>query len=104
MLTIKQGNNQLTAAPIFGINSNTYFSIREEVAEAGLRFGFEIRPTENDKPMAVLEIAETTPQPKFIVMKGIVFPYINLLWLGTILMVVGFGIATWNRLELKRGT
>ena len=104
MLTIKQGNNQLTAAPIFGINSNTYFSIREEVAEAGLRFGFEIRPTENDKPMDVLEIAETTPQPKFIVMKGIVFPYINLLWLGTILMVVGFGIATWNRLELKRGT
>ena len=103
MLTIKQGNNQLTAAPIFGINSNTYFSIREEVAEAGLRFGFEIRPTENDKPMAVLEIAETTPQPKFIVMKGIVFPYINLLWLGTIMMVVGFGIATWNRLELKRG-
>ena len=104
MLTIKQGENQLTAAPIFGINSNTYFSIREEVAEAGLRFGFEIRPTENDKPMAVLEIAETTPQPKFIVMKGIVFPYINLLWLGTILMVVGFGIATWNRLELKLGT
>jgi cytochrome c-type biogenesis protein CcmF len=104
LLTIKQGNNQLSAAPIFGINSNTYFSIREEVAEAGLRFGFEIRPTESDKPMAVLEIAETTPQPKFIVMKGIVFPYINLLWLGTILMVVGFGIATWNRLELKRGT
>lgn len=104
LLTIKQGNNELSAAPIFGINSNTYFSIREEVAEAGLRFGFEIRPTENDQPEAILEIAETTPQPKFIVMKGIVFPYINLLWLGTILMVIGFGIATWNRLELKRGT
>ena len=104
LLTIKQGNNELSAAPIFGINSNTYFSIREEVAEAGLRFGFEIRPTENDQPEAILEIAETTPQPKFIVMKGIVFPYINLLWLGTILMVVGFGIATWNRLELKRAT
>ena len=104
LLTIKQGNNELTASPIFGINSNTYFSIREEVAEAGLRFGFEIRPTENDQPEAILEIAETSPQPKFIVMKGIVFPYINLLWLGTVLMVVGFGIATWNRLELKRGT
>jgi cytochrome c-type biogenesis protein CcmF len=104
LLTIKQGNNELSAAPIFGINSNTYFSIREEVAEAGLRFGFEIRPTENNQPEAILEIAETTPQPKFIVMKGIVFPYINLLWLGTILMVIGFGIATWNRLELKRGT
>jgi cytochrome c-type biogenesis protein CcmF len=104
LLTIKQGNNELSAAPIFGINSNTYFSIREEVAEAGLRFGFEIRPTENNQPEAILEIAETTPQPKFIVMKGIVFPYINLLWLGTIMMVVGFGIATWNRLELKRGT
>ena len=103
LLTIKQGNNTIEAAPIFGINSNTYFSVREEVAEAGLRFGFEIRPSEDNEPMAVLEIAEAPPQPKFIVMKGIIFPYINLLWLGTILMVIGFGVATWHRTEYKRG-
>ena len=101
-LKIKRGNSILEASPIFGINANTYFSIREEVAEAGLRFGFEVRPSENGDPTAVLEIAETTPQPQFIVMKAIVFPYINFLWLGTVMMVIGFGIATWNRLELRK--
>lgn len=101
-LTIRRGNTELKATPIFGINSQTYFSIREEVAEAGLRFGFEVRPQENGEPKAVLEIAETNPQPKFIVMKGIVFPYINLLWLGTVMMVIGFGIATYRRMELKK--
>jgi cytochrome c-type biogenesis protein CcmF len=102
LLTIRRGNSEIKAAPIFGINENTYFSIREEVAEAGLRFGFEVRPTLGGSPTAVLEIAETKPQPKFIVMKGIVFPYINFLWLGTVMMVIGFAIATWNRLELRK--
>jgi cytochrome c-type biogenesis protein CcmF len=103
MLEVRRGNNILTAEPIFGINENTFFSIRRELAEAGLRFGFEVRTTDGEDPKAILEIAETTPQPQFIVMKGIVFPYINLLWMGTILMIIGFGIAMFNRLELKRG-
>lgn len=104
LLTIKNGKSEFTSEPLFGVNSNTYFTIRDELAEAGLRFGFEIRPSEvaGQDPIAVLEIAETKPQPKFIVMKGIIFPYINLLWLGTVLMVIGFGIAMFNRLELKR--
>jgi cytochrome c-type biogenesis protein CcmF len=102
ILKIKRGNTLIDAAPLFGINANTYFSIREEVAEAGLRFGFEIRPTLGGEPKAVLEISETKPQPKFIVMKGIVFPYINFLWLGTVMMVLGFALAAWNRLELRK--
>ncbi len=102
LIEVKSGNSILTSNPIYGINDNTYFSIRRELIEAGLRFGFEIRPSDDGQPKAYLEISETRPQPKFIVMKGIVFPYINLLWLGTILMIIGFGIATYNRLELKR--
>ncbi|MGB0850590.1 MAG: cytochrome c biogenesis protein CcsA [Bacteroidia bacterium] len=103
VLKIKRGTTTLDASPIFGINDQTYFSIREEIIEAGLRIGFEVRPTPGGEPTAILEVAETDPQPDYIVMKGIRFPYINLLWLGTILMVVGFGIATINRLELRRG-
>jgi cytochrome c-type biogenesis protein CcmF len=102
LLKVRNGNNTVESEPLFGINEQTFFSIRTELAEVGLRFGFEVRPTEGGDPKAILEIAETTPQPKFIVMKGIVFPYINLLWLGTVLMVLGFGIAAWNRLELKK--
>lgn len=102
ILKIRRGNQIIDAAPIFGINDQTFFSLREEVPEAGLRFGFEVRPQGEGDPKAMLEISESNPQPKFIVMKGIVFPYINLLWFGTILMVIGFGIATYNRLELKK--
>jgi cytochrome c-type biogenesis protein CcmF len=99
ILDIKRGNQTLNAKPIYGINDNTYFSIREEVMEAGLRFGFEIRPQIDGNPKAFLEVAQTNPQPKFIVMKGIVFPYINLLWLGTVLMVIGFFVAMLNRIR-----
>jgi cytochrome c-type biogenesis protein CcmF len=101
-LKVRSGNTVVDAKPLFGVNENTFFSIREENAELGLRFGFEVRPTDNGEPKAILEISETTPQPKFIVMKGIVFPYINLLWAGTVLMVIGFGIASIHRLELKK--
>ncbi len=103
LIKVRRGETTLDINPIFGINDKTYFTIRDESIEAGLRLGFEVRPNENGSPQAVLEVAETNPQVDYIVMKGIVFPYINLLWLGTILMVIGFGIATWHRLELKRG-
>lgn len=99
LLKIKRGTQFVDAKPIYGINNQTYFSIREEVPEVGLRFGFEIRPRAEGSPQAILEIAETNPQPKFIVMKGIVFPYINFLWLGTVLMVIGFAIAMVNRIR-----
>jgi cytochrome c-type biogenesis protein CcmF len=101
-IIIKRGNNVTEANPIFGLNPVTYFSIPDEVPEVGLKFEFEVRAQEGEEPAAILKISEAPPQPKYIVMKGIKFPYINLLWLGTILMVIGFGVATYNRLELKR--
>jgi cytochrome c-type biogenesis protein CcmF len=101
-LIVKSAAGEFETQPIFGINEHTTFSLREELEEPGLRLAFDIRPDENNT-QAFLEIAETDPQPKFIVMKAIVFPYINLLWLGTIMMVFGFALAAFNRLELKRG-
>lgn len=35
----------------------------------------------------------------FIVLKAIVFPFINLLWAGSVLMALGSGIAVWQRLR-----
>lgn len=37
----------------------------------------------------------------FIVMKAIIFPLINLLWAGCILMAIGTGIAVWQRAKAK---
>ena len=39
-----------------------------------------------------------TEEPPFILMQAFIFPYINLLWLGSILMGVGSLLAVWKRL------
>ena len=36
----------------------------------------------------------------FIVMKAFVFPYINVLWLGCIIMAIGTGIAIRERIRI----
>jgi cytochrome c-type biogenesis protein CcmF len=104
ILKIRRGNVFLDADPMFGVNEHTFFSVSQDLLEAGLRFDFRLKPPENGEgnPEAILEISESKPQRQYIVMKGIVFPYINFLWIGTVMMVIGFGIATFNRLELKR--
>jgi cytochrome c-type biogenesis protein CcmF len=84
--------------PKYIIVDRSNFGIREEVPEIGLRFLFEIR-VDSIGPKAILEVAETEPRPRFIVMKAIIFPYINLLWLGTIVMVLGFGIAAFQHIR-----
>lgn len=46
--------------------------------------------------------AERTPVKEYIVLKAIEFPWINLVWAGTIIMVIGFAMAVWNRIRLQR--
>lgn len=41
----------------------------------------------------------TEEEKPFIIMKAIVFPLINLLWLGCILMAIGSGIAVYQRVK-----
>jgi cytochrome c-type biogenesis protein CcmF len=37
----------------------------------------------------------------YIIMKAIKFPFINVLWIGTVLMVLGFGISLFKRFIAK---
>ena len=97
-LTLYGVNGKSSMAPKYVLLQQTYFSIPEEHPELGIRVKFEIRP-DSSGTKAYLETAECTPEQKFIVMKAIVFPYINLLWLGTIVMVFGFGIAAFERIR-----
>lgn len=50
---------------------------------------------------AELRIRQAGDDNDYIVMKAIVFPYINLLWLGIIIMVLGFMLAMYNRATKK---
>jgi cytochrome c-type biogenesis protein CcmF len=52
-----------------------------------------------DSVLIELKIRQTDPKDDFIVLKALVFPYINVLWLGVIVMVMGFFISMGNRLS-----
>jgi len=74
-------------------------SIPERVEDLGVRFSLtRIFPEEGK-----VEITIEQKLKKFIIMKAIIFPFINLLWLGSIVMIVGISLSLRKRyLENKR--
>jgi cytochrome c-type biogenesis protein CcmF len=56
--------------------------------------------TEEDK--ANIQIKEIEQHKRWIVLKAIQFPHINLVWVGTILMVLGFLLSMWRINAKKR--
>ncbi|MBK9732019.1 MAG: cytochrome c biogenesis protein CcsA [Chitinophagaceae bacterium] len=91
-LVVKKLDGQsFTAKPLFYIRGERATLIDDELPEMGLTFRLnKIIPEENKVD---LQIAEEEVQPDFIVMTAIVFPYINLLWLGIVVTILGFLIS-----------
>jgi cytochrome c-type biogenesis protein CcmF len=56
--------------------------------------------TEEDK--ANIQIKEIEQHKRWIVLKAIQFPHINLVWAGTILMVLGFLLSMWRSNAKKK--
>ena len=50
-----------------------------------------------DKNAAQLMIKQSNPMDDYVVMKALVFPIINVLRLGIVVMVLGFFLTAWNR-------
>lgn len=95
VLKIQTLDKIFSAEPIYLIRNNQEIIIEDEVKDLGLHFRFvKIRTTENK---IELQIAEQEPLKDYIIMKAIVFPYINVLWLGTVVMIFGFGVSVVNR-------
>ncbi|WP_285010947.1 cytochrome c biogenesis protein CcsA [Pedobacter faecalis] len=84
------------AEPIYLIKGNNIFDFARNIDDLGLRFRFtKILPEEGKME---LQIFEKPQQAKdWVVFKSIEFPFINLYWLGTIIMVVGFMISIFRR-------
>lgn len=91
------------ALPVFVLRGNTMFNRPAEVEELGLRFTFErILPEENK---VEIEVAEKEGNDReFIIMKAIIFPQINILWTGCILMIIGTWIAIAKRIRSNKKT
>jgi cytochrome c-type biogenesis protein CcmF len=98
-LEIKTDKINTTAEPIFLIKGNTKVDFGKKVDEAGLKLRFtNILP---DKDRLELTVYEKPKEERkdWVVMKAIVFPYINLFWGGSIIMVIGFILSIFRRFK-----
>ncbi len=88
------------AMPLYGVKDNSATSYEALVEEAKLKFRFvEVNP-ETKKITIVTSEKDTSGD--FIIMKAIVFPMINFVWAGTIIMIIGFFLSILKRIkELK---
>src|SRR5258706_1242656 len=84
------------AEPIFLIrNKNEVGRAPSEVNDLGVRiFLLNIFPQTNQ-----FLLGTNARQKDWVVIKALEKPYINILWLGTGVLMIGFGIAAWRRIK-----
>lgn len=86
--------------PIYLIRERNAISLEDEVKELGVTFRVErIIP---EREQLVIGVRQEHPEDDFIIMKAIIFPYINILWLGCVMMAFGILISAIRRYREKR--
>ncbi|HLF62823.1 MAG TPA: cytochrome c biogenesis protein CcsA, partial [Saprospiraceae bacterium] len=113
VLDISDGDTTYTARPLYYIRGNTPAHLKSYVPDAGLHIRFDnIYPQSEEFEFSIatiperipvpLEIAREVPRTDIIVLQAIVFPGINLFWLGSCLMMFGLFLAMWRKLKEKQ--
>lgn len=92
---------EFVARPVYNLEGN---NLSYEDAELELQqFKFRLAEIDTDDPesrkIKITAWTKKKEEKPFIIMKAIVFPLINLLWMGCILMAIGSGIAVWQRVR-----
>jgi len=100
-ITAFSGKRKFSAEPIYYIKGNIENSIPAEVSELGLDIRFtKILPEEGK---VRLEINQEIPPQQFVIMKATIFPWINILWMGSFIAGIGFFMSMFQRRkEAKR--
>ncbi len=91
-------NGDFNMRPVYFIRDSSFQgNVPDTIAPLSLAVRFtKILPNDNK---VELEIKETREPMDFIVLKALVFPYINVLWIGIIVMIIGFVMSIRQRLK-----
>jgi cytochrome c-type biogenesis protein CcmF len=96
--TVLDVTKKFQATPLYVIRNNSVQPVASKVDELGLQFMFwELNP-ENGQIQISLQEKKSNVRD-YIVMQAIVFPYINILWMGCIIMAIGTALAIWERVK-----
>ena len=92
-ITIQGEQKEYVANPVFLIKNGMVGRISDEISDLGLRLILmNVHPETNN-----FTIGANTRQKNWVVMKALKKPIINVLWLGTLILVAGFVVAIVRR-------
>ncbi len=95
VLDVKTLTTSYTAEPIYFIRNEFEQTIPDFVEELGTKIKFsKVLPKEGK---VKLEVFEQVQKSDFVILKAIVFPGINILWLGCIVLTIGFIMSIFQR-------
>jgi cytochrome c-type biogenesis protein CcmF len=95
-LEVNEGDKRYTAEPIYLLKSGAKYDFGKNVDEAGLKVRFTNVYPDKDK-LELMVYQKPKVEKDWIVLKAIEFPFINLFWGGTIIMVIGFLLSIFRR-------
>ncbi|MDB5008800.1 MAG: cytochrome biosis protein [Mucilaginibacter sp.] len=100
-LEVVANNKTYKAEPVYMIKNKSVFDFARKVDDIGLKMRLtKIIPDKNKVEIMVYQQPEN--KKPWIVMRALDFPYINFLWSGTVIMIVGFLLSIFRRnKELK---
>ncbi|MBC7696531.1 MAG: cytochrome c biogenesis protein CcsA [Burkholderiales bacterium] len=89
------------ATPKYILKNNSVLPSEFELKELGLKFIFwKINPQEGSIEIQVSEKVNSTKE--FVVLEAYMFPFINVLWLGCVIMIIGTIVAIIERRRLNK--
>lgn len=92
-ITVKGEERDYVATPIFLIKNGMVGRIPDEIGDLGLRLTLlNVHPETGE-----FSIGANTRQKNWVVMKALEKPMINVLWIGTLILVIGFVMAISRR-------
>jgi cytochrome c-type biogenesis protein CcmF len=93
LVRVKGENQDYFAEPIFIIRNRMVGRIPAEIRDLGIQFTLiNIHPETGE-----FTIGTSTRQKDWIVIRAMEKPFINVLWIGTLIVMFGFGIAMTRR-------
>lgn len=93
-LTTEEDGQVYSAQPMFIIREGAIETKASELPD--LKLIFEIEKIDPQKGKFTIKVTDSN---EWIIMKAIIFPFINILWLGIIVCFTGFGIALFRRIK-----
>ncbi len=99
MTVISKEGNRFTAQPLLNVKNGGVYSVPDTVMAQSLILQFA-QVKDQSKGLLEVGIRESSSVLDFVTLKAYEFPFINVLWFGVLVMVVGIVMSIVQRVKM----